>query len=914
MAYEQPYLRVQCHPLSAVPLTVGRGWTVVDNIPKMLRSGGAEGITVGIDADLPSSLEIAAGAGGSHDGTLFGIDNLEFRRIDDEVDGTSVGGFQVRTRWVPRNSFLADATGTPDDVAFPSTLYRCVGWTPEPLGQGSWRTCRADEHDHTGITWHDGTAGQAFAARTLQALPAQQGFACRLRVWPSAASKDAKDASQVYLTWGNNQWALSAKPRSRPVLLRSVAGTWQVAREFPQGAMGGWFEGEEVWVYNEFIGGRMVTSVRGPGGGHQVAYSRRPADSAGDQRPTLLPVNATAGHLRIAGMGCTCVAEVYEPRHNQLDSDGRYHRVGSFSREYWAPISPAYSKGEMADGMTAMATGYGAENRPGYATPDGPAALPTEIAKFQDVKVRGNRRRYTCTLQSEFKYSKGGEIGADDGTDWHNVGTRNPVQAGGEWSGVYHNDWWRSQSPLVTSASISYASRYSAPDAETPLDIRPALLSARHSTADPGISPTRSFSADIDLDVLPECSLVGSTTPIGDLWPNYVGRHHPIFVVASWFDAESNKGAWYSKTDSTVDEVLMLYGYQTGWRPGLQGYGEGRAQLEASDPTIRLLKPAGIVDDRYKPLDLILAAKARANGGRPELYGWEAVQYIIEGTVGPEPVRYYKYPPGWHGLLAYEVFTNPPQGNGFLWAPPYGSDALSWIRQIADRDFAVFFMDRHYDEGTWYFMPHYGNYMKFIANGPAYTVSDVVNVVPWDYNTVLQGLDAAERAELDVNRMLVWGRIPGDSDPTGGGLWPARPAQSGEGRIEFSTVAGQGISETWERTKVVDGPHFYWPGVAQCVADWVMWLIRDTRMRSATLKMRGQPGFCWGDKITLDLSHPRSQDELELNGQSFRIAKLDHEWQFGQAVEYTTTAVCTPLKSLPTYVDTLHLIPAGSYY
>jgi len=913
---QYPYLRVECYPLTSVPLNKGRGWTVADVVAKTLRGGSQEGSGLNADDAYPTAMAMRALAASGKDGYFSDVQNLDFRRVHDDVDGTEVSGFAVHSRWVPRNSFMADAGGVPDDVAYPSYRYRCVGWRPEPISLPSWRTCRTDESEHTGITWHDARADQAFSARTLYPLPGAQGFALRLKTWAPAASRTAKDSPFVMASWANGQWAVSARPRSAPCLLRKDGNGYQVAREFPQ--VPGLFEGEDVWLHVEYLAGRMVTSLTGPGGGHQVAYSRRPLDAQGDPQAILRPFrDPSGGVLRIAGQGCACVAETYEQRHWEMSpSDRLYHRVGSFSREYWAPVSPMYANGGMATGMEAIALGYPAENRPGYTGNSGrPAALPAEMAVFTDVPVRGNRRRYTCQVQSEFRYAKGGAVGHDDGTPWHvGVGSRNPVGTG-DWANVYHNDWWQSQTPLVHTVAVSYRSKYVVADADTPLDIRPAIASATHQSGDPGISPTRSFSADVHLDLLPECSLVGGTTPIGDLWPHYVGKHKGLAAYASWQNDDKSIQTWWSKGDIDVDEVLVLAGYQTGWAPSLQRYGEGRGRLEASDPSVRLQKPAGVIDGAYSPLDFILMRKVRDLGGRQELHGWEAVQYIIETTLGPQAVVYRAYPPGWHGLLEYEMLTNPPQGNGFLWAPPFNSDALSWIRQICEKDFAVFFMDRYYDAGVFRYLPHYGNYFRWIANAPSYTLSDVVSVLPWDYNAAMMGIDASERGELDINRMQVWGRIPGDNDPTGGGLWPARPGLVGEARIEHSSVEGQGVDESWVRTKVVEGSHFYWPGVAQCVADWVMWAVSDTRMRSATVRLRGQPGIGWGDKITLNMANPRSQDEMELNGHSFRIAKLTDEWQFGQTAEYTTTVVCSPLKAMPAaYTGGLHLLAAGGYY
>ena len=98
----------------------------------------------------------------------------------------------------------------------------------------------------------------------------------------------------------------------------------------------------------------------------------------------------------------------------------------------------------------------------------------------------------------------------------------------------------------------------------------------------------------------------------------------------------------------------MFVGYTTEWAPSSEGTGEGRASLRASCPLTRLSQPAGLIDERYQALDQIVYNKARESGKPEELYGHEAVQYIIEQTLGPTALRHYDYPAGWHGLMRYK--------------------------------------------------------------------------------------------------------------------------------------------------------------------------------------------------------------------------------------------------------------------
>lgn len=900
MDYEAVYpeLTVLAWPLGATTRTAGRGWAVADVIAHGIRLMAAGHETRG--------------------GTLFeNITNLTYETVRDEIDGTELGGFAVAPTWHPTNGFVTygNPTNEPDDTAIPSPRYGCVQWR---VPERNWATCRRDDQEVTGITHHAQSHDTPFVARTARPVPRAQDFALDLRTWAPRASMGALAPPWVSLSWGNGLWQVIVRPRSAPVLCRADGGKAAVVREFPQDAAQGWFQGERCTVYVRYIAGRMRVDLETPAGFFSTAYTER-TPAVNELGGTIMGVHTLepedGGPLVLAGMGTGLVATLAEGRHRAWDAEaGVFQRVGSFMRQYWAPVSPLYSEGGMS-GVQAVARGYPAL----HCGADNPQEFPVEVARITDMLVKGNRRAYKVELYGSHRYVSADPVQTEEAdtaaeptatakSGWTqypgwaraDVADRQPLATQRKgWTGLYHNNWWRSNTPFLHAVSLHYRSRFKRLD-DTPLDISPAVLTANCTHTDPGISPGKSFGCTVDHDILPECVRLGETHAVEHDWTQYVGKHRQITVAAAWRNADDEPWFYWPAVGYVPGGAAgMFSGYISEWNPSATGTGAGTGTISARDHLMRLEQPAGLIDERYAPLDLLWYQKHRTLKRAVDLHGWEAVHYIVEQTLGPTYLRYYPYPAGWagkHGLLSYALFFAPPEGVAFLYPPPWGSDALSWIRQICERDFAVFFWDRRYADGKWLWMPHYGNYWAFVHNAQEYPLRDHVEVeaVPWDAATALQQIAPHERGQADINRILVWGQPPRMAS-TQTDLWPTVPIYRGEGRIEESADESQGIAATWERTKVLKGPHFGWPGVPQAVATLILSFVHNCRLRSTTFKTRGQPGMSWGNLPRMDTGGPQSDLVTELHGERLRVARVQHRWDFGENVGYTTTADCMPV-------------------
>lgn len=933
MSYEplHPHLRVLAWPLAAIAKIKGRGWAVTEVMRQIARAAAADGTAFGADDYSTQGDAPITGFASAYRGAVLGaMRNLQYVESHDPVDGTGFAGYQVTPQDVPRNSVVLTSAGAPDDVAVPTPRYRCVAWRPENTPFQYFSTCRQDEAEHTGLAWQSSEPDRRFSIRTSYDLPQGQSFALKVRVWSPAATKKVLDPPWFCVSWANRTWEVMVRPKSAPVLGTYRPGGVQVLREFGQGAQGGWYEGEVVWIRAEYIAGRLRVTMDGPGGIREVLYSQRKM-VRGERAQLLDPVESLEGPgapLRIWGQGCSVVADLYETMHNRYNpATQTWDMTGGFEREYWAPVSPLYASGSYpASPVKCLAMGYPATGAPAAGTGDLPL-IGLNVATLTDAIVSGQLRKYTLQLTSQHRF-----VNEDPITTGQQAATPaqfaaataamssaapatgplgwvrilvDPARPTTLWDKLYHANWHASRSPLLQAVSLSYNSSYQSVAAAGAIDLRAAIEDADTTTCDPGISPVRSFSCRVNHDLLPKCRAYNSggvdIGEIGDDWHDYVGKHKPITVYAGWQDDETygwgtNTWAQVMATGAYLKELLMFGGYQTEWNPRAEEYGANVGSIRATCPLMRLTKPAGLVDERYAPLDVLLAEKCKAGAHWDSLKGIDAIEYILQQTLGPTDINYYPYPSTWHGLMSYELLTSPPQGPKFFFPPPFGSDALSWIRQICSKDFSVFFYDRDYNAGTgaWTWIPHYGNYWFFVANGATYSVADAVHVAPWTPIYGLGEIAPHERGEHDINRTVVWAPQPGAPDT--GGLFPVFPNYMGESVLHTSSVAGQGVDDSWERTHVVRGGGIWWPWVPQAVAYCIMLFLRNTRMRSVTMRFpRGQVGMNWGDRITVDAAHVQSDSTVEVTGQTFRAARISHSWKFGSTPSYTTTADCLPM-------------------
>jgi len=108
--------------------------------------------------------------------------------------------------------------------------------------------------------------------------------------------------------------------------------------------------------------------------------------------------------------------------------------------------------------------------------------------------------------------------------------------------------------------------------------------------------------------------------------------------------------------------VAKLDGFISAWNPEASGFGKYAGTIQARDPSILLQSPAGVVDGRFPPLDILLLEKL--DEGDRRLMGWEGVQKILEVAIGPDwsDALEHSFSAGHYDLLKHRILLDPPHG------------------------------------------------------------------------------------------------------------------------------------------------------------------------------------------------------------------------------------------------------------
>jgi hypothetical protein len=425
------------------------------------------------------------------------------------------------------------------------------------------------------------------------------------------------------------------------------------------------------------------------------------------------------------------------------------------------------------------------------------------------------------------------------------------------------------------------------------VDVTPAVLDVTVENADPEMLPGGyTMTVKLDRVLLPECRAYyddpfwGGVHPesetlreLGLDWRSYINKYHRAKLYATW---DWDDGTQYIELpDGYAEQALMLLfdGYVWSLSPDAPGYGKMPLTVEFRSPIVRLQKPAGLVDSRFGPLDHILVGKINTlpRGEAPRLYGWECVQYILQQVLGGEWASKLvsRFPP-WpnfdfehYDLLNYRMLFDPPMSAPFMFPPPFGRSALDWIKEFAQTDFAVFTFVLNWANPTAGPVPIYGWYYSLVAMAPTVPIYDV------GANAASATAGWQQLPEQDFNQVQVWGKLPNDAGDLAG-LMPALPSMSGMTNIVGSAIPEQLADRTWERTKLMQGPHFWVPGVAQAVSWLTALRHRNLDPRRVTFTLRGDPWWWWGTKVVPDFSGPQSDPDLFEAGETFRIMRVKH--------------------------------------
>jgi hypothetical protein len=340
---------------------------------------------------------------------------------------------------------------------------------------------------------------------------------------------------------------------------------------------------------------------------------------------------------------------------------------------------------------------------------------------------------------------------------------------------------------------------------------------------------------------------------------------------------------------------------------------------------LRLQKPAAVIDSRFPPLDLLYAIKDGSSRANLVLYGSECVAEILSRSLGSSegamlngggtelvvrrgafvPLRYVRFFPSSHyplldsgsdGAGYFSVMAGatgkPPTTDGFLFPPPFGEDALSWINKIAAYDHAVFFYGWPGDTErfeTWP-VPCYGRINNFTAGAPTRWIYDA-DYVGGDLGNLLLAAQTETRPEQKINRALVWGNPANQQAPA---FLPA--LMVGEARLPSSDPNSADYS--WERTEILKEDIAGVPGAAQGIANGVISQLSGVTMQFPDVTVRGNPLWFWGDKVQFQMNSIGSDLSIGLQNHVFRVQKVTHKLDFSGSDptrEFTTELNMRPV-------------------
>lgn len=446
--------------------------------------------------------------------------------------------------------------------------------------------------------------------------------------------------------------------------------------------------------------------------------------------------------------------------------------------------------------------------------------------------------------------------------------------------------------PFVSSAGLSFEPAWVA-NSPAALDITAAVESGRVSMAMPPSMPGAQATLNIDLQILQK---------LNTRWGSYAKRYCPVTIRQRWQYDDGSMGAWNSlfKGYFNVENYTVATGL------------ERKVTWTCHDPVLRLQGNNARVL-RAAPLDFTFYKKALA-GGNPNLYGWDCVQQILDTTVGRSaggtvypvfPASHYPLlstaddtSGGWMFLqqLAQNIGTGaqgqPPTTTTWRLPPPFGDDALGWINRIAKLDYAVFYYGWPDGDTSAWPRPIYGRLTEILRGRSVKVLPDRVYVAG-DANSLLTAIEIAGKPDRDVNEVWAMGSPPSDAMRD---FFPGMPQTIGVARLPSSDP--NSAERSWTRTLLLrsDLANLS-PGdndIAQYLANGVINDLTGVNRAFPTFHTRGDATLQWGDKVQpkMVLDNCGSVVNLGINGQSFWVEKVDHE--FVVNLSFDTTLECYP--------------------
>jgi len=786
--------------------------------------------------------------------------NLRLWDLHDKTSGLRTVGYTLKPLPGHMNAMIGRTLrpGTSDPV---------LDFTP--LRGKRWQTVIPDAQPRTtAIKWATSDPDDGpFEARSASALPRGQSFAIQLQTFGYHA-----DDAYLQITWGEG-YGIRLEGGQNGALIRQFRaddGTLQYEslRELPFGVEQ-LSAPEPVWLRVHHIAGRIAIETepgvlpRGEDG--LVVYANMKTEGLDPDRASykMRGVVPREAPLQIRGY-----AVPFSARFSEIN----YPESGAFTRTYTQGGGEPYSR-----------YAFGFHPAPTRAE-GGPEASLGDIAQVSVGLTEDNRNYYSCAL-SRAGAGATTQTTEDAPSDWETA----PMAYTGQAMGGH-------LTPFVHAVTVRYPGAIRQP-LGVALELSPAVVSLDMEIADPEIAPGTIVRAKCHRDLISQCHVydlgLNDLGAVGSAWGTFLAKYHRARMSCAWQYDDGTTGV-VDPTGATYAYAPMFDGYVWSLAPDLTSYGERWTNIEFRDGVIRLQKPAGLIDWRFGPADMLLAEKmANAPSADCRLYGAEIVQHIIEQSMGGEAAAalQVRFPADHYDLLQHKMLLDPPFGAGFFWPAQYGQSALDWIKQVAAADFGNFFFGPR-TSAPYDWVPYYGWYYSIVAGMPTIEVPDTAYVEA-DANKVLASAGWQQQPAQDFNVVQVWGRFPQDPGEYRE-FMPALPQISGAAHVAPTTVPEQDLWATWQRTLLLQGTQYWLPGVARAVASNRARLQRNVDPRRLPLKVRGDPYWWWGYQVIIRADAPQSDPDLWVPGEKFRVMRLSHRMVFGQQGTWETSLVAVP--------------------
>lgn len=814
------------------------------------------------------------------------VRGLKWWSFNDPSTGSTVAGYTLAPRLLPRYTYISGVPGE-GGLILPGEHY-LFGF--RRLWGDLWNVVHPDDSENaSAIAWYSSAppgaqyalptngegeeetptenlrtveplvedsrhafSGACYVAESIQPQPARISFGVKL--WLGAAAPGCQPWFR--LCWADRRYSVLLHDGLPPVLSVAAPGHdpyWRRA-DIAHDAAPTWFGGTEpIMVRVLYLAGRIVVDISAGTTTSTLVHS-----TSRDGEATA--VKTSAGRIAVAGAWAPVTLRMYEILWGQTEvvetgaepdnPEGAPTEremilpEGSFRRRF---IALRTSSAMEAYGL-GWAPGRAQSNQSGGKLLDAYSPAHITVAETGEPGMR----EYMCELRGEPSESQPTDYISrlDDGPDDEHLNDI-PLR--------------KALTPFVHTVVVNYA-QGGRKKSLAPLNIRPAVTRANEQAEDPILSPGPVWRLSVAREALPDCPLANGIR-VGDAWQAYFQRYHPAVIDVRWRLSDGTSTRTYRRFD----------GWIWSRNPELSGAPASRtADVELRDHTARLMRPAAVVDERFTPLDMLLyqqAQQAKA-GGRPALYGWQCVQYMLETLLGPNIAATMEHymPDDWYSLLDYRIVVGDMPSGGLLFPPPWGQSVWDWIQRICDIDFAVFFFGGSM-AGANRLAPIYGNYFEIVRAAPTHTLYDI------DTNEPLAGMQINQATEADVNRVLVWGHFPSASQAYRD-IIPAIGLISAEARIEDSSpIPEQNISRTWERTLVKEGTQFWLPRIAQVIAHLTLRLYLGVEVARYSVHTRGIEDLWWGQKVRIaDTAVGADPWLANLVGKDYRVMRVNNEY------------------------------------